>query len=176
MGSIDLIAMLGNLSRSLSSVQHLVAGLGYVVGIMFVITALLKFKTIADTRTRQSSQEKMYVPVMFLFGGATLIFLPTMTNVLSKTAFGAGNVLQYIQVNPYDIYHSIGVLVQTAGIIWFVRGCVLIAHGSEPGTKHSSKGLAFIGAGILAMNFSSCFAILNYIMNQLLYLTGINGH
>ena len=173
MGSIDLIAMLGNLSRTLSSVQTLVSGLAYIFGIIFVITALFKFNSIANTRTGQSSQEKMYVPVMFFFGGCALIFLPSMATVLSNTAFGAGNVLQYIQVKPYDIYNSIGILIQTAGIIWFVRGCVLIVHGSEPGTKHSSKGLAFIGAGILAMNFSYSQAAFNYIMNELLHLTGI---
>jgi hypothetical protein len=175
MASVDLVAMLGNLSRSLSSVQRLAEGMAYMIGILFVITALFKFKIIANTRTGGSSQEKMYVPVMFFFGGTALLFLPSMTKVLSNTAFGAGNILQYIQVNPYDIYSSMGVLIQTAGIIWFIRGCILIVHGSEPGTKHSTKGLAFIGAGVLSMNFTYCVAAANYIMTQFLSFTGM-GH
>ena len=115
MSSADLILMMGNLSKSLASVQTLITGFGYIVGIFFIFTALSKMKHAAEP----SSQEKMFSAVAYFVGGVALIFLPSMVQVFSNTAFGSGNVLQYIQYNPYDIYRSMGLLIQTAGLIWF---------------------------------------------------------
>jgi hypothetical protein len=166
----DLVAMLGNLSRSLSSFDTLLTGLGYLIGIVFMITAMSKFRKIGDARASSGSQEKLFIPVAYFFGGAALIFLPSMLTTLSDTVFGSSNVLQYIQYNPYSVYNSMGIVVQTAGLIWFIRGCVLLVHGSEPGVQEGPKGLAFVAGGILAMNTMSA---LNYIVSHLLDLTGM---
>ena len=64
-----------------------------------------------------------------------------------------------------------GLLIRTAGILWFVRGCVLVAHASEPGTQEGPKGLAFICAGVLAMNFDNTISVLNYILNSVMTWT-----
>ncbi len=165
----DLVSMIGNVSRSLYSVESLIAGFGYLIGILFMITAVAKLKK----TTGSSSQEGMLGPIAYFLGGAALIFLPTMLSTLSSTAFGTGNVLQYIQYNPYNIYNSMGIVIQTAGLIWFVRGCVLLVHGSAPGVQEGPKGLTFIAAGILATNFEYTFGILNYCMDHLLSLTGM---
>ena len=165
----DLVSMIGNVSRSLYSVESLIAGLGYLIGIFFVIIALSKLKH----HTHSSSQEGMFEPIAYFFGGAALIFLPSMLRTLSNTVFGSGNVLQYIQYNPYSIYNSMGMVIQTAGVIWFVRGCVLLVHGSAPGAQHGTKGLAFIVAGIFATNFEYSVGIVNYCMNHLMLLTGM---
>jgi hypothetical protein len=169
----DLVAMLGNLSRSLSSFDTLLTGLGYLIGIVFMITAMSKFRKIGDARASSGSQEKLFIPVAYFFGGAALIFLPSMLTTLSDTVFGSSNVLQYIQYNPYSVYNSMGIVVQTAGLIWFIRGCVLLVHGSEPGVQEGPKGLAFVAGGILAMNFEYTMGALNYIVSHLLDLTGM---
>jgi hypothetical protein len=67
------------------------------------------------------------------------------------------------------------IVVQTAGLLWFVRGCVLLVYSSEPGKQQGPKGLTFIIAGIFAMNFEGTYAMLNYIMNHLLSLAGMGG-
>jgi hypothetical protein len=173
MNGSDLVAMIGNLSRSLSSVDTLISGLGYLIGILFMITATLKLKKIGDARASSSSHEKMFVPVAYFVGGTALIFLPSMLGIVSNTTFGMGNILEYIPYNPYSIYNSMGILIQTAGLIWFVRGCVLLVHGSEPGVQEGPKGLAFVAGGILAMNFEYTLAAVNYVVSHLLDLTGM---
>lgn len=173
MNGSDLVAMIGNLSRSLSSVEALISGLGYLIGILFMMTGMLKLKKIGDARASSGSHEKMFVPVAYFLGGAALIFLPSMLSILSNTTFGMGNVLEYIPYNPYSIYNSMGILIQTAGLIWFVRGCVLLVHGSEPGVQEGPKGLAFVAGGILAMNFEYTLAGVNYVVSHLLDLTGM---
>lgn len=174
MNSIDLVTIMGNIGRSLVPVESLIAGLGYLIGILFVIAALVKFKKIGASRGH-SGKESMFVPVAQLFVGSLLIFLPSTIQVLSNSTFGSGNILQYTPFNPYDIYSSMRLVIQTAGLIWFVRGCVLLVYSSEPGKQEGPKGLTFVIAGVLAMNFEGTYGILNYIMTHLLSLTNMSG-
>lgn len=167
----DIVSMIGNLSQSLVPVQTLIAGLGYLIGIFLVITAVTKLKKIGDYRSQGSSGEKMFVPIAYLIGGAALIFLPSALKVLSSTAFGTGNILQYTPYNPYNVYASMKILIQTAGLIWFIRGAVLLVHASEPGVKEGPKGLAFIVAGILAVNFEGTVGAVNFVIEHLMSLT-----
>ena len=168
MDSADIISMIGNLSQSLVQVETLFVGLGFLLGIVLMITGIIKLKNMNGP-----SGGGMAAPMAFLLGGVALVFLPTMLGALSNTVFGNGNILQYIQYDPYSIYNSMGIMVQTAGLIWFVRGCVLIVHGSEPGEQEAMKGLAFLAGGILAMNFDYAIGFLTYVMNHLLKLTGM---
>lgn len=166
MNSTDLITMIGNVSQSLLPVQRFLTGGAYLLGIIFFISALSKFKAIANQKGR--SQTRTFVPVVYLFFGAFLLYLPTAMNVIANTTFGIGNVLTYTNYNKIDIYSSMGVMIRTAGIIWFIRGCVLLVHASEPGTQEGPKGLAFLFAGVLSMNFDSSIAALNYAVSHLI--------
>ena len=165
MNNNNLVSMLGNLGLSLSAVQSLIAGLGYFFGILLVIVGIQKLTAVAN------SQGKMYSAIAYILGGAALIFLPSMLDTVSNSVFGVGNVLQYIPYQTHDIYSSMEMLIRTAGLIWFVRGCVLIMHGSEPGAKEGRKGLMFVFAGILAINFEGSMAVLNTILDKLMSLT-----
>jgi hypothetical protein len=167
MNTPDLVTILGNVSQSLYPIQRLITGGAYLLGILFFITALMKFMKIGNHRAQSSSQEKMYSPMMYLVFGSMLIYLPSALNLAANTAFGVGNVLTYTSYNPNNIYSSMGLLIRTAGVLWFVRGCVLVAQASEPGTQHGPKGLVFIIAGILSMNFDNTIAVLNSVMGDI---------
>ncbi|CAM2742258.1 protein IcmC (DotV)-like protein [Legionella steigerwaltii] len=167
MSTPDLISIIGNLSRSLYPVQHLITGGAYVLGILFFMTAIAKLRKIADHRAQSSSQEKMYTPMMYLLMGAALLYLPSVLDMMANTTFGVGNVLTYTSYNPSNIFSSMGLVVRTAGVLWFVRGSVLVAQSSQPGTQHGPKGLVFIIAGILAMNFDNTIAMLSYMMTTI---------
>ena len=162
----DLTTILGNLSQSLFPVQHLISGFAYVAGILFFSIALFKLHKIGDARAQSASHEKMIVPIIYMLIGAALIYLPSTIEIMANTAFGPGNILAYGTYNRYDIYSTMGLLIQTAGLIWFVRGTILITQATHPGAKkEGSKGLVFILAGILAMNFNNTVSIINSIIN-----------
>lgn len=167
MNTADWITMIGNLSRSLFPVQHLLSGLAYLIGILFFITAISKLHKIGDHRANSSSHERMFVPLAYILGGSAMIFLPSAVSTLSNTAFGVGNILQYADYNPDNLMSSMGLIIRTAGLIWFIRGAILLVHASEPGVQEGTKGLAFLCAGILAMNFDNTVAALGWIMEQL---------
>ena len=170
MNSVDIVTMLGNLGQALGPIQRLVSGLAYIIGILFFIAAIQKLKVIGNARASSPSSVKMFVPIMYIVGGATLVFLPSAVDVLRNTAFGAGNVLQYANYNKYDIVIVITWLVRTDGLIWFVRGCVLLVHASEPGVQEGPKGLTFLIAGVLAMNFEGTAGAVQYILKSLIDL------
>ncbi|MBA3535211.1 MAG: type IV secretion protein IcmC [Tatlockia sp.] len=165
----DLISMLGNLSRSLYPVQRLLTGFAYLLGVAFFMMAIIKLKKIGESGGR--SQEKPIVPLAYFLGGAALLFLPSAVITLANTAFGTENILGYITYNPYNIYNSMGLLIQTAGVLWFVRGCVLLVGASQPGETHGTKGLVFLCAGILAMNFQNTASVINAALNYLMSLS-----
>ena len=168
--TIDLITIIGNFSRSLFPVQKLITGGAYLLGILFCIQAISKFKQIGESRGG-GSQEKIMSPMVYLFFGAALLYIPTALNTLADTAFGTGNVLTYSHYNPSNILSSMGLFVRTAGLLWFVRGCVLVTQASEPGAQDGPKGLVFILAGILAMNFDNTIAMLNTLLSGIINWT-----
>lgn len=171
MNSIDLVTMLGNISQSLYPVQRFISGAAYLIGALFLFTAIGKFRKIADYRAQSSSHEKMFSPMMYLFFGAALIYLPSAMGIMANTAFGVGNVLTYAPTNKFNIFASMGMLIRTAGVLWFIRGCVLVAHASQPGTQQGPKGLVFIIAGILSMNFDNTIAMINTVLGYLISWT-----
>ena len=165
MNLLDFVTIVENISQSVGEVQRLVSAFAYVLGLVLIFIAVMKYREMAD-KTGSSSHEKMFVPTAYLVSGAALLFLPSALDVVSATTFGASNVLSYRSYNKNNILDAISMLVRTAGLIWFVRGCVLLAHASEPGVQHGPKGLTFLIAGIVAFNFEMTFSYLVWVMEK----------
>lgn len=166
--NIDLITMFGNLSQSLGPVQLLIKYVSLLLGMVFVASSLIKFKKVLVHSAHSSSREHLFTPVMYLLIGAVLIYLPSAIEVVSNTAFGVGNIMAYPTTNQVNVRDSVVLLIRTIGMIWFIRGCVLIAHASEPGNQHGLKGLLFIIAGVFAINYEGSVAMLNWAMQGLI--------
>lgn len=166
MNIIDLISVLGNLGQSLVPVEHLVTGVSYLSGLVLVYSGILKFKKIGSAGGR--SQEHYFTALSFVVAGAALLFLPTSIRIISYTTFGSENILSYSNYNKWDIFQSMGVLIQTVGLIWFVRGCIMVVHASEPGHQNGMRGFFFIVTGIFAMNFLITMSVVADVVNLLI--------
>lgn len=167
MNSADLITILGNISHFLAPLQKLISGGAYLLGVSFFFSAMLKLMVIGNSRIGSPSQEKMYAPLMHLLFGSLLIYLPSALNFAANTTFGEGNILSYSNYSSGNTSNLIELFIRFAGILWFIRGCVLIVHASEPDTGHGLKGLAFIVSGILATNFDNTISLLTSGMGHL---------
>lgn len=161
----DLVTMIGNLSKSMDAVQSLIAGGGYLLGIALVVSGLIKF-----TKISVRSREGMSIPFAYILGGSALIFLPTSIDALSNTLFGITSALEYTSYNPYNIYESMMVLIKTAGLLWFVRGSVLLVNAAKPGEQHGPKGFAFVLAGICALNIEYTIGWVDWLLAYLMSL------
>lgn len=155
----DLTSMLTNLGPSLPKLQLFLSGFAYVMGVVFFIFAVEHMKDLVDKRAMYGSKAVMLVPLAYLMGGAALLFLPSTIDVLEATLFGSSSPLAYSSTfeeyaKTYaDPTYVVTLLIQTGGLLWFIRGCTILVKSSKPKVGHGPKGMAFLLAGILAMNF-----------------------
>jgi hypothetical protein len=167
----DLIQIIINFSQALGPIQRLITGVSYLLGTIFVIKSLTTFYKIGESGHQSGSSEPMTVPFFYLVGGAVLLFLPSVFIVVSNTVFGTGNVLQYAPLNPVNIVSAMLLLIQTTGLVWFLRGCVLLVHSGQPGVKEGRKGMVFLLAGIVAMNIETTAASLSTLLGYVATVT-----
>lgn len=169
--NLDLVQMFGHISQSLLPVQRLISGFAYLMGLTFFVLALIKFRKIGESAGGRGSGEKMGVAISYLLVGSVLLFFPATLTMVRNTLFGSTNPLQYTSYQTFNIKNSMPILIQTAGMLWFVRGCALLIGSSRPGEKHAEKGMVFLLAGILAMNFEFSVKSLDYLISHLEKLT-----
>ena len=150
----DLTQIIINFSQALGPIQKLLSGLSYLLGIIFILKALGGFQKMAQSH-HGGGGEPGSVVFSYLIVGAVLLYLPSAFTIASATVFGSGNILQYAPINPITVTSAVMLMIQTAGLIWFMRGCVLLTTQNQSGSKLASKGLVFLCAGILAMNIET---------------------
>ncbi len=162
----DITSILEHLGESIDPVTSAVQVIAYLVGFMMVWQSIKKLKTIADQRAKYTTHGKMFIPLAYFLGGVSLFFLPTMVDIAKNTFFGVGSPIAYdnwveqLREKYGDGSIIVPRLVQLAGLIWFIRGIVLLSQSSEPGVQHGSKGLVFLVAGILAVNIHYTYELM----------------
>lgn len=166
----DFATLFANLGRALEPVQEMIKYGAFMLGMVFIVVALFKLKEVTSHGHR-SSKESLYGPAIYFLMGAMLMYLPTGVATMSNTFFGVGNIMSYNPVGQVDVKASVIILIRTIGLIWFIRGCVLIAHASEPGKQHGLKGFLFLIAGVLAINYEGSVAMLDWFMTFLIEST-----
>ena len=174
-GQVDILA---NIAASMASVNRLVSGAAYLLGILFAIKALMSLKELGESRSAMSGgsgKSGIKEPLVYFFVAAMRIYLPTAFDVLMNTSFGYGNILAYAPTNSNSstlnilfgsnsaVGPSLSIIIQTIGLISFVRGWVLIAktasQGQPPGG--TGKGMVHVFGGILAMNIVGTIQVIN---------------
>lgn len=170
--AVDLSSILIRLSSSIDPVTHIVGGVSYLIGFLLIWTSLKKLKAVADVRARYGGGGQIFPPLCYMFGGFMLFFLPTVIEVGRNTFFGSGSPIAYGSLlNLLGKYgqavYVIIRLIELAGLIWFVRGTVLLVQASEPGVQHGPKGLAFLIVGVLAINIQYTTGIIDKIIKYI---------
>jgi intracellular multiplication protein IcmC len=168
---------LDTIMSSLLSVEKLITGGAYLMGISFAIKALYSMKTLAEEKSKQMSSHGSYKePVFYMLAAAMLIYFPTGLQLLLNTTFGEGTrILAYAPISSSNATLNslfgesstfgavIAVVVQVVGMIAFIRGWVLIARSASQGQPPggTGKGIAHVFGGILAMNIVGTLQVVN---------------
>lgn len=154
----DAATMLSNFSVQVPALMRLVTGLAYVMGFYFVYKGLMELKKFGEQRTTMSGEHHLKGPLIYLFVGALLIYLPTSVHTGLSTLFTSPVPIAYDTLTG-DMWGSVRdavfLLIQLVGTISFIRGLVLLTHlggqgAGQPGTF--GKAIAHIVAGILCIN------------------------
>ena len=165
--------ILNNIANNLLPVERLVTGAAYLLGLAFAFKAIYSLKIYGEARTMMSSNTSIKEPILYLLVAGIFIYFPTGLAVMLQTTFGSSNILQYAPVNSKNqslsIFSSgsvvgrpLSIIIQTIGVIAFVRGWVLIARGASQGQPGGTgKGLMHVFGGILAMNIVATLEIIN---------------
>lgn len=162
---IDLVKMIENVGKSLIQLQELITAFGYMLGILLIINGIYKLKSTF------AAHESFGAPLMLILGGASLLFLPSMLTMWSVTFFSVYSPLQYDDTAVDNLIPTMEVIIQTMGLIWFIKGTVMIAHLEEPGNdeeRNHLKAVIAIIAGILAANIIPTISWLTYVMDQII--------
>lgn len=177
------ISILKNVAQNLLPVQKLVSGAAYVLGLGFFIKAVLSLKSLGESRGMMSGgHSSAKEPLIYFIVASAFLYLPSAISTLLVTTFGSSNILQYADANyksgslqtlfgsGSEVGQSLAIIIQTIGLIAFVRGWILIARsgsqGQQPG--NAGKGLVHIFGGIVAMNI----VLALQIIDNTLYGTG----
>lgn len=167
--------ILNNIANNLIPVERLVTGAAYLLGLAFAFKAIYSLKVYGEARTMMSSNTSIKEPLMYLLVAGIFIYFPTGLAILLQTTFGSSSILQYAPVNSNNqaissvfgsgstIGRPIAIIIQTIGVIAFVRGWVLIARSASQGQPPGGTGKGFIHVfgGILAMNIVATLQIIN---------------
>lgn len=167
--------VLNNIASNLLPVQRLITGAAYLIGLAFAFKAIYSLKIYGEARTMMSSNTSIKEPVMYLLVAGILIYLPTGVEIILNTTFGSSNILQYAPVNSNNptianlfgsgslVGRPLTIIIQTVGIVAFIRGWILIARSASQGQPPggTGKGLMHVFGGILAMNIVGTLNIIN---------------
>lgn len=161
--------MLQNLKEQVPSLISLVTALAYVMGFFFTYKGLVELKKFGEQRTMMGGEHHLTGPLIYLFVGAMLIYLPSSVYTGLYTIWGEGYTPYAYDTESGDAFSimqdTVYLIVQLVGVISFMRGLVLLTHmgsgqgGGQPGTF--GRALAHIIAGILCINLNAFVTMLS---------------
>ena len=169
----DLQDVLYNIAPSIDPTMKMVTGLSYLLAVILLWTSLKKLKDMADQRARYTGGGRMFIPVAYAMGGLALLYLPTMWSVAQNTFFGSTSPIAYanwideLKARYGNATYIMFRLVQLSGVVWFIRGIQLLVQASEPGVQHGPKGMAFMIAGVLAINVQQTANVIAYVLSAI---------
>lgn len=172
LGQVDIIT---NVAASMESVEKLVTGAAYLIGMTFAMKAIYSLKVYGEARSMMAQSSSIKEPVVYLLVAGLLIYFPTGFEIMMNTTFGYSSVLAYAPVSSQNpllaglfgqdspVGQSLALIIQVVGVIAFVRGWVLVAraatHGQPPGG--TGQGLMHVFGGVLAMNIVGTLQVIN---------------
>lgn len=167
--------ILGNIAKNITQVQHLIAGCAYLLGIMFIMKALMTLKEHGEQRSMMSQKGGMKEPLLYFFVGGMLFYAPTGLNAFMYSMFGPNaTIMAYGPLTnnstPLGGFFrsttagtSLVKIIQTVGLVAFVRGWVLVARAGSQGQAPGGmgKGLIHVLGGVLAINIVGTIDMIN---------------
>ncbi len=149
--------MIENIALQIPSVMHLVTALGYVIGIVFIFTGVMKLKHVGEMRTMMSQEHGVKGPMVYIAVGAALIYLPSTVQVGLSTFWTQPNPYGYVVQGDQwtQLVGTCLMVIQLFGVIALIRGLVMLGHlGSGHGGHQGGLGKAVthIIGGLFCIN------------------------
>lgn len=150
----DVTALLVSLQDTVKHLNLFISSFAYLSGFTLVFFALFKLKESGAGAGRNPNQD-FRGPLVSIFTGSALIFMPTFINSILATVYGT-NVITAYNESAGDWTQAINTLVKIVnfvGAVSIVRG-LLHFHKAGQGQAQDSfaRGLIHLVAGAIALN------------------------
>lgn len=149
--------VIANISNNIGALMQMVTGLAYILGFYYVIVGVMELKHFGEARTMMSSEHGLKKPLIHIFVGAALIYLPTSIKTGIETLWQQPSPLAYVVEKGNAWSELVGnsfMILQFIGVIAFIRGLIKLSHlgghGGQPGQFGSA--MTHIIGGILCIN------------------------
>jgi intracellular multiplication protein IcmC len=153
----DAGTMLMNFAQSLPNLMKLVTALAYVMGIFFIFKGVMGLREFGESRTMMTQGHTLKGPLILIFVGTALLYLPSSVSAGLNTFWSAPNPYGYVEETTDQwsaLYQDCFMIIQLIGTIAFIRGLVILTQlggqGGQPGTF--GRGITHIIAGTLCIN------------------------
>lgn len=182
----DIQTILNNVSRIIVPLTTMVLIISYMSGVWMMINALTKLKKFGNM-SMQAQPGELGGPLIKLAVGAVLIYLPSSTDALTASLFGASDsifgssggvnyrnvgygseILGYLPADSFGqqwaaMANTLVLYIQFVGFLSFVKGWFILSKSAGQSGQQGSAGKSFthILGGIMAINFISMARIIN---------------
>jgi hypothetical protein len=151
----NVAEMIENIAKTVPQLMYFTTALAYVFGFWFVFHGLMLLKKYGMQRTQMSGDANLAPPLLSIFVGAALIYLPSTIQ--------AGMSSFWTEPNPYGYDTSsaewdtfIGacfMIIQLVGVIAFMRGLMMLTKLGQGGQQASfGRAAAHIVGGIFCID------------------------
>jgi intracellular multiplication protein IcmC len=149
--------VVANMTKNMPQLMSMVTAFAYILGIYFVIMGVIELKHFGEMRTQMSSEHGLKKPLLQIFVGAALIYLPSSIKMGLYTLWDQPAPFAYVVTTGSawsELFGNCFIIMQFIGVIAFIRGLVILTHlgghGGQPGTF--ARGITHIIGGILCIN------------------------
>lgn len=174
----DVQDIMENLKKILNPTLRLLMAISFIIGLVFILRGLMTLRQFSMPLTQATRPGELSGPLVYIFVGAVMMYIPSSTDILSETLLGGSQgsifgsrglggmgkasdelmgygVTQSVEDEWATLVDTVVLYVQLIGFLAFLRGWMLIAHAGQPGVQPGtiSRGIVHIVGGIIAINF-----------------------
>jgi intracellular multiplication protein IcmC len=152
----DVVTMLENFAKTVPELMYFTTALAYVFGFWFVVHGLVLLKKYGMQRTQMSGDASLAAPLLSIFVGAAMIYLPSTIQAGMETFWMNPNPYHY-GVSESEGWNTFAgacfMIIQLVGVIAFMRGLMILTKLGGGGQQASfGKATAHIVGGIFCIN------------------------
>jgi hypothetical protein len=159
--SFSFQQVIENLARSAGDIGTLLAAIANVLGIFFVVAALLLAKASANPSARADHGKSAWL--WSLVFGALMLSLPTTIASVAATMFGPSTTTDLTFAYTQQPDHKLAALIPVLkifGVIAVIRGLIVLRavgmYGNHSkGNASFAKGLTLVIAGVLLVHMKN---------------------
>ncbi len=152
----NLADMIENIAKAVPALMYFTTALAYVLGFWFIFHGLLLLKKFGMQRTQMSGDASLAGPLLSIFVGAALIYLPSTVRSGMSTFWTEPNPYQYDMGDKPEwqtFIEACYLIIQLVGVIAFIRGLIMLTKLGQGGQQASAgKAAAHIIGGIFCID------------------------